>query len=516
MAVLGDTRVTVSDGMAEYGRRPSMSLLRERSQGVLRGLGGNSRRLLADVRTFWRRPNGLLTRLTDGGAMTNWFGGGDTKHPVEVKRLFTTFAYLVASQGSTAIIGLGFWVVTTHLFSPEAVGLSAAAASTAMLLAAFGALGVPLFLLAEIERIDPIEQRVVFTTGNAIAAFVVLILAFGTVLLSPFLGTSLRIIGADPVMAVFFVIGSVATMAGLTLDDAALGLRRGPAQLWRGTLSSLLKFACVAVLILISVRTGAGLIFAWAIALVAAYFFCMPMLGLTRTPRELGTTGHRTELVHRYGLLSLQHHVLQLSISAVSFMIPLVATVLISPSQVAFFSASYLLASVILVVPYLLAISLFAERSGDAGLLSRNVRRTLPLGIAFVGAIVLVVEIAAPMALRLFGPAYAANGTTALRLLILTGPAYVIKDHYVSIRRAQHRMSQGAVIMGVGTAVEVAGAAVGGAAWGLNGICLGWAFSASCVALFLIPAVLEVWRHPAAAGDAEVRSPELSDSVVGG
>ena len=155
--------------------------------------------------------------------MTNWFGAGQSKHPVEVRRLFTTFGFLVARQGATAIIGLGFWVVTTHLFHPEAVGLSAAAASTAMLLAAFGALGVPLFLLAEIESIDPLQRRVVFTTGNAIAAFVVLILAIGTVALSPFLGTSLRIIGADPAMATLFVVGSVATMAGLTLDDAALG-----------------------------------------------------------------------------------------------------------------------------------------------------------------------------------------------------------------------------------------------------------------------------------------------------
>ncbi len=447
--------------------------------------------------------------------MTNWFGGGESKHPVEVRRLFTTFGFLVARQGMTAIIGLGFWVVTTHLFDTEAVGLSAAAASTAMLLAAFGAFGIPLFFLAEIESIDPLERRVVFTTGNAIATGAVLILAVGTVALSPFLGSSLRIIGADPAMATLFIVGSVATMAGLTLDDAALGLHCGSAQLWRGAISSLLKLACVAVLILVSVRTGAGLMFAWALALVVAFFFCMPMLGLKRGPRERETLAHRSALVRRYGVLSLQHHVLQLSISAVSYMIPLIATLLISPSEVAYFSASYLLASVILIVPYLLAISLFAERSGDAGLLSRHVRRTLPLGIAFVGAIVLAVEIAAPMALRLFGPEYAANGTTALRLLILTGPAYVIKDHYVSIRRAQHRMSEAALIMGVGTAVEVAGAALGGAIWGLDGICLGWVVSASCVALFLVPAVLDVWHHPGVVAEDLPRPRELSDSGVG-
>ena len=107
----------------------------------------------------------------------------------------------------------------------------------------------------------------------------------------------------------------------------------------------------------------------------------------------------------------------------------------------------------------------------------------------------MVVEIAAPYALRLFGPAYAENGATALRLLILVGPAYVIKDHYVSIRRAQHRMTHASSIMAIGTAVEVAGSAVGGGMWGLNGICLGWVVCASCEAMFLLAPVLHVFRH---------------------
>ena len=102
----------------------------------------------------------------------------------ELRRLFTTFGYLVATQGATAVIGLAYWAVVTHLFAPTDVGLAAAAASTALLLAAFGALGIPLLLLAEIESVDATERRVLFTTGYAIAAFVVLILAIGTIALS--------------------------------------------------------------------------------------------------------------------------------------------------------------------------------------------------------------------------------------------------------------------------------------------------------------------------------------------
>jgi O-antigen/teichoic acid export membrane protein len=302
-------------------------------------------------------------------------------------------------------------------------------------------------------------------------------------------------IGADPVAAALFVVGSVATMAGLTLDGAAVGLHRGAAQLWRGSLSSILKLACVVILVLASERTSTGLIFAWAMSLVVAFFVCIPMLGLEHSRAGEETLAHREALVRRFGKLSLQHHVLNLSISSVYYIVPLTATLLISPSSVAYFSAAFLLGSAMMVIPYLLALSLFAERSGDPGLLHRNVRRTFPLGLALIGGMILVVELAAPYALRLFGPAYAENGTTALRLLILVGPAYVIKDHYVSIRRAQQRMAHASSIMAMGTAVEVAGSAVGGAVWGLNGICLGWVVSASCEALLLLAPVLQVFRH---------------------
>ena len=427
--------------------------------------------------------------------MKKWSGGGEPHHIGELRRLLTTFGYLVANQGAVALIGLAYWAVVTHLFGATEVGLSAAAASTALLLAAVGALGIPLLLLAEIETVDTAERRVFFTTGTAIASLVVLVMAIGTIALSPWLGQSLRMIGADPADAVLFVVGSVATVAGLTLDGAAVGLHRGVAQLWRGVLSSVLKLACVGILVLASTRTGTGLIFAWAMTLVIAFVACMPMLQLEKGRAGDGALIRRQALVRRFGKLSLQHHVLNLSIGSVSYIVPLTATLLISPAELAYFSAAFLLGSALMVVPYLLALSLFAERSGDPALLHRNVRRTLPLGLALIGAIILVVEIGAPYALHLFGPAYAAHGTTALRLLILVGPAYVIKDHYVSIRRAQHRMTQAATIMSIGTVVEVTGSVVGGVLWGLNGICLGWVISASCEALFLLSPVLQVFRR---------------------
>ena len=209
--------------------------------------------------------------------------------PSELRRLFTTFGYLVAKQGATAVLGLAYWAVATHLFSARDVGLAAAASSTALFLGAIGALGIPLLLLAELESLPAAVRRVTFSTGMYISCLAVLILSLGTLALSPFLGASLRIIGADSTTAALFVIGSVATMAALTFGNAAIGLHRGSAQLWRGSLASALKLAVVGVLVLVGTRTAPGLLFAWALALVVS-LSVSPCFGSNRPRLAKGTS----------------------------------------------------------------------------------------------------------------------------------------------------------------------------------------------------------------------------------
>src|SRR5580693_7490327 len=104
-------------------------------------------------------------------------------HSLELRRLFTTFGYLVAKQGATAVLGLAYWAVTTHLFSARDVGLAAAASSAAYFLAAIGALGIPLLLLAELESEPAPARRVTFSTGMFIACLAVLIMSLATLAL---------------------------------------------------------------------------------------------------------------------------------------------------------------------------------------------------------------------------------------------------------------------------------------------------------------------------------------------
>ncbi len=150
-------------------------------------------------------------------------------------------------------------------------------------LAAIGVLGIPILLLAELNSLEDSTRRAMFTTGMAIACFVVLILSVVSMALSPFLGKSLREIGHDPVTAALFVVGTVATVATITFDNAAIGLHLGSAQLTRGALGGVLKPVFVGILVFAGVQTSTGLLLAWSSALTASVVVCFPMLRLRST-----------------------------------------------------------------------------------------------------------------------------------------------------------------------------------------------------------------------------------------
>jgi O-antigen/teichoic acid export membrane protein len=425
---------------------------------------------------------------------------------VEQRRLLSTFAYLVGTQGATALLGLAYWPISTHFFPAAAVGVAATATSTANLLGSLGVLGVATLLVAEIRSIEPSSQRLAVSTGILVAGSIVLVLGIGTVLLSPVLGHSVRVMGSDPLVAVLFVVGAVGTVATTTFDNAAIGLRRSRTRLVRAVLASVLKLAIVGALVLAGVQAGAGLVSAWTAGLVLSLFVGWSLLRLER-PHDRPGFAARVEIARRYRTLSLHHHVLNLSISSVSYVLPVVAALLVAPTAVAWFATAQVVSSVALLVPYLVAYALFAEAAADEALLHRLVRRTFPLSLVACALVIGVVEIAAPVALRFFGPAYAAHGTKILRLLVLGGFPYVVKDHYVAVRRAQRRLALASRVLALATVGETAAGIVGGVLWGLVGLSAGWSIAAAVEAIVLLPAVIAVYRRPSAETAEREESP---------
>lgn len=424
--------------------------------------------------------------------------------------LLGRFTYLVATQAVTVVLGLAYWTATARLIPSRSVGVAAAATSTATLLGTLGVLGVSTIMLVSLGTIGADDERPLVTTGLMVSAASVFLLAMGAWALSPLLGPSLRALGSSPLDAGLFVVGAVLTTCGSVLDAAAIGLRRGPAQLARNAVASFLKVALVLAAVFAAVRSATGLLLAWDVALAVSLVMAPRLLGLRRERGRRVGLARRLELVRRLWSLSIAHHLLNLAIGSISYALPVIAALLVAPRQMAYFSIAQLVSSSVLLLPFLLATSLFVESTGDEMALRRNVRRTFPVGLACCAAVLAVFEPSARFALSVFGHEYEANGSLALRLLLLGGLPYVVKDHFMAIRRSQNRLGEATRLGLLATAGELLGAGIGGVMDGLPGLCGAWVVATVIEAAFFLPAVLRVLRS----GDPSAMAPAAPTPVT--
>ena len=126
---------------------------------------------------------------------------------------------------------------------------------------------------------------------------------------------------------------------------------------------------------------------------------------------------------------------------------------------------SFLLRLRHVVVPYLLALSLLAEHSVIQPSCPATFDARFPWASHWSRESSSVVEIAARSCDSSVLPMPKRNDGVALVVVV---ELHVIEDHCVSMRDHQHRMAHASGIVAVGTAVEVAGSAVGEALWGFE------------------------------------------------
>lgn len=425
--------------------------------------------------------------------------------------LLGRFAYLVATQLVTVVLGLLYWTTVARMVPADQVGLATTAMFSASLIGALGVLGITSLMLVQLGQVSPSERRTLVSTGVVVSGVVTGAISLGVWAASGMLGPSFHRIGADPVEALLFVLGTATQTAVTVLDAVAIGMRRGPVQLARNLVAAGLKVGFAVGVVMLGVHTTTGLLAAWDLSLLASIPIVPPLLHLHRhapAPR----LADRLAVVRRHGGLALRHHALNVALSTMGFFLPVVAALFSTPEEMAYFSMAQVVSGCALLFPFLLTMSLFVESSGDDSLLRHNLRRTLPVGFGCALAVLVLGELFGPFILSVFGRAYVVHGLLPFRLLLLAAIPYVAKDHFVAVRRAQERLGEAARVGALSTAAEIAAAALGGALGGLDGLCIGWVCCTVVEAGYFFPKVLAVFRG-AVQGVGQPSEPVASATV---
>ena len=369
---------------------------------------------------------------------------------------------LLATTGVTSAMGFAYWAIAARMFSQRAVGYGSATISAVTLLATIGMFGLGTLLIGELPR----RTR----RGGLVAAALIasglgsLVLGLGFAVIAPMLSSRFADITGTPLRALLVAVSVVLMAVGLVFDQATIGVLRGGVQLFRNFVFSLIKLLLLPVTAFVMHNQfGAGIVVSWAVGMI----FSLAAAAI-QLRRGGAAVLYRPDwgVLRALGRTTFAHNWLNLAIAVPYSLIPVLVTVIVSPSANAAFYAAWMLSSFVYIIPQHLSTVLFAVASADPQVIARKLRFTLRISLLVGLPASVVLGLGAHLALSLFGAGYARVATFPLVLLALGYLPSIPKVHYVAVCRAIGRVNRAALVLTTFAVIEVAAAALGAGSTG--------------------------------------------------
>lgn len=392
---------------------------------------------------------------------------------------------LAATTGVTSVLGFAYWALAARLFSQRAVGYGSAAVSAITLLGIVGMLGLGTVLIGELPR-----RRV---RGGLISAALVtsglgsLVLGLAFILVAPHISYHFRNMSSTLAQATLLAAGVMLTGASLVFDQATIGLSRGGLQLLRNLAFAAAKLAILPVCaIILHDQFGVGITLSWVTATALSLLLVALRLRLAGTSVLPRPNWH---VLRGLGGTAIAHSWLNLAITVPRSLMPVLVTVIVSPSANAAFYAAWTLSGFLYLVPTHLATVLFAVASADPQKIARKLRFSLRLSVLIGVVGMAALGLCARLALSMFGASYERAATVPLLLLLIGYLPSIPKVHYIAVCRATGRIKTAAAVLTAAATLEVAAAVAGGAYGGMKGLILALLSVFVLEALVTTPAV---------------------------
>lgn len=323
---------------------------------------------------------------------------------------------LVLSSLATSALGMVFWIVAARRYDTAAVGRSSAVLAIASLVANLATWGMTNGLV----RFLPVagaSRRVMLRVTYLVTVLSAVVLTTALALVGQRWVPELGNLGREPLRLVWLVVAT-AGWAVFVLQDAALvGLRRAP---WVPIENSLFGVAKIALLVALSTAMpvyGPFVAFtAPALPIVVAL-----NLWLFRRLRRETTEPGAPLSVAAVARFAAGEWVSWVALLVTVNTLPLLVSARLGEKDTAYYYLAWQIAYALQLIASGTGLSLLAEGAANRGVLAANSRRVLRQTSFLILPMAAVLAVAAPLVLSVFGADYAAEGTTTLRLLLLSG-----------------------------------------------------------------------------------------------
>jgi len=397
-------------------------------------------------------------------------------------------ASIVGTVGVTTLLGFFYWWAAAHLFTPAAVGFASALISSMTLLGTISMLGFGTLLVGELPRQKGKEMSII-VAALLLVAIVGGIAGIGFAIFAPFLSHNFLPLRSSLPTILLFSLGVSLSAATQVLDQALIGLLQGKRQFWRNVIFAATKLAAiVAAGFLLAHTVGLSIYATWVFGLV---FSVVTIAGFIVTKEKLPTQAYTPswDVIRQLWKRAAQHHTMNMILQVPTLLLPVIVTVMLSPTANAWFYVAFMITTLVFVASYSLTTVLYAASGAEPEVFTQKIRTTLTMSVIIATTTTIILLIGTKQILGLFGHQYAEQAAWSLRILVIGALPEIIRSHYVAICRIKGTLAQGMLPIAGGTILELVAAAAGAHIGGLSGLCLGWVSALAVESLIMSPAV---------------------------
>lgn len=417
---------------------------------------------------------------------------------------------LAINSAFTAATGLVYWILAAKHYRPYAVGLNSALISSMMFLAGIASLNLPNIVVRFLpesggRKRHRVALAYLISVTVAIVAAIVFVVGVGG------FAPRLAFLHRDHAFQAWFVLSTAAWCLFALQDSVLIALGRAPLVPAENAVFSVIK-----VVLLVALTTTApvyGIFVSWTAAMLVSVVGVNLLIfaGLLRRGGDFlreATTEIRTRAFAGYFAAD---YVCSVAFLATVNLLPVIVTAVDGARANAYWALAYAIALPFYVFAQNIGTSLILHGTRKAEPLAVLTAKAARQGLRVLVPCVVVLALAAPALLSVFGSGYVARSTPVLRLLALGALPNFVLALAVSVARVQRRLRR-AMFALVGEAALALGLATPLLhAFGLTGVAGGWIAAQCAVAAVLVAG----WRRsPAAAGARAAPLPPAAASLA--
>lgn len=400
---------------------------------------------------------------------------------------------LIASSGVTSVLGLGYWVLAARIFPAEAVGFNAAAISAMMFLAGLAQLNLISVLVRFVPETGRLASRLIlgaYGISIVVALAASLIFLAGLRLWTPALGG----MSSSAWLVVWFVASTMAWCVFVLEDSAMTGLRRAT---WVPVSNGIFAVSKIAlVVVLAGFAPTYGIFGSWTLALAVSLIFTNVLIFSRLIPRHAATAaassiGLPLRSIARY--LSADY-VASLFWLTCTTLLPVIVTSVAGVRVNAYFYLAWQIGYSLHILSISTGSSFIVEAVISRDELAEYSRRVFRHNLRIVVPAATAVALFAPYLMQVFGSAYAAEGTTLLRLLAVAAVPFSIVSLAISVARVQRRMRRVVAVLAAMCAMVLFLTEILLRNLGLTGVGIAWLTAQILLgAIVLLTQLLPLW-----------------------